>query len=143
MSDETDTKVSLRGVTPYLYYDDANAALDWLARVFGFRETARYVDAGDVVHESEMQVGNTTIQLCGRTPDPGEGQGVLLIVHVDDVDAQHARVVAAGVDASPPEQQPYGPRTFNVTDPWGYRWYFWQQVHDYVESPGGLRAIRS
>ena len=143
MSDETDTNVSFRGVTPYLYYDDANAALDWLARVFGFRETARYVDADDVVHESEMQVGDTTIQLCGRTPDPGEGQGVLLIVHVDDVDAQHARVVAAGVDASPPEQQPYGPRTFNVTDPWGYRWNFWQHVHDYVEPPGGLREIRS
>lgn len=139
MSDEIDTKVSFQGVSPYLYYDDANAALDWLGRVFGFRETARYVDADDVVHESEMQVGDTTIQLCGRTPDPGEGQGVLLIVHVDDVNAQHARVVAAGVEASPPEQQPYGPRTFNVTDPWGYRWYFWQQVHDYVESPGGLR----
>jgi uncharacterized glyoxalase superfamily protein PhnB len=140
---QTTSNVTIQGLSPYLYYDDAGAALDWLARVFGFRETARYVDADDVVHESEMQVGATTIQLCGRTPGENEGSGLLLIVHVDDVAGMHARVVAAGVEAAPPEQQPYGPRTFTVTDPWGYRWNFWQHVHDYVEEPGGLREIRS
>lgn len=142
MTQATERAVSLQGVTPYLYYADAGAALDWLARVFGFDETVRYVDADDVVHESEMRVGDSTIQLCGRTPGPDEGTGLLLIVHVDDVDAQHARVTAAGVEAAPPEQQPYGPRTFRVTDPWGYRWDFWQRVHDYVQGEGGLREIR-
>jgi uncharacterized glyoxalase superfamily protein PhnB len=24
------------------------------------------------------------------------------------------------------ENQAYGPRTFTVTDPWGYQWNFWQ-----------------
>lgn len=142
VSPTTDHRVTFQGVSPYLYYEDAGAALDWLARVFGFRELARYVDDDDVVHESEMQVGNTTIQLCGRRPDPDQGSGLLLIVHVDDVDAQHARVVAAGVEARAPEQQPYGPRTFTVIDPWGYRWNFWQHVHDYEQGPGGLREIR-
>ena len=28
-------------VTPYLYYPDAAAAIDWLARAFGFRERGR------------------------------------------------------------------------------------------------------
>lgn len=140
----TDGTVTLQGVTPYLYYSDAGAALDWLARVFGFRETARYVDDDGVVHESEMQVGDTTIQLNGgHDPGTGRGEGLLLIVHVDDVDAQHARVVDAGVEAPEPEQKPYGPRTFTVTDPWGYHWDFWQRVHDYVEGPGGLHEIRS
>jgi uncharacterized glyoxalase superfamily protein PhnB len=134
--------VTLQGVTPYLYYADAGAGLDWLARVFGFEETARYVDDDGVVHESEMRIGASTIQLCGRAPDPDQGSGLLLIVHVDDVDALHARVVAAGVDAPPPEQQPYGPRTFTVTDPWGYRWDFWQPVHDYEQGEGGLREVR-
>lgn len=142
--DRTDRTATLRGVTPYLYYADAGAALDWLARVFGFRETARYVDDDGVVCESEMQVGNTTIQLSGgHDPAVGQGEGLLLIVHVDDVEAQHARVVAAGVEAPAPEQKPYGPRTFTVTDPWGYHWDFWQPVHDYVEGPGGLHEIRS
>ena len=140
---DTTTAVSLQGVTPYLYYADAGAGLDWLARVFGFEETARYVDDAGVVHESEMRVGPTTIQLCGRAPEPDQGSGLLLIVHVDDVDAMHARVVAAGVDAPPPEQKPYGPRTFTVTDPWGYRWDFWQPVHAFEQAEGGLREIRS
>jgi uncharacterized glyoxalase superfamily protein PhnB len=142
-SDTTPADVTLQGVSPYLYYEDAGAALDWLARVFGFREVARYVDGDGVVHESEMQVGDTTIQLCGRAPGENEGAGLLLVVHVGDVDAQHARVVGAGVDAPAPEQQPYGPRTFTVVDPWCYRWSFWQHVHDYVAGPGGLREIRS
>ena len=130
--------VAVQGVTPYLYYADAGAGLDWLARVFGFEETVRYVDDDGVVHESEMRIGASTIQLCGRAPDPDQGSGLLLIVHVDDVDAMHARVVAAGVDAPPPEQKPYGPRTFTVTDPWGYHWDFWQPVHAYEQGEGGL-----
>jgi uncharacterized glyoxalase superfamily protein PhnB len=142
-TDKAGSGVTIQGLTPYLYYEDAGAALDWLARVFGFIETVRYVDEAGVVKESEMRVGSATIQLCGHAPDPGHGEGLLTIVHVDDVDAQHARVVAAGVDAPAPEQQPYGPRTFTVTDPWGYNWDFWQRVHDYVEGPGGLREVRS
>jgi uncharacterized glyoxalase superfamily protein PhnB len=139
----TAAPVGLQGVSPYLYYADAGAGLDWLARVFGFEETARYVDDDGVVHESEMRIGASTVQLCGRAADPDQGSGLLLIVHVDDVDAMHARVVAAGVDAPLPEQKPYGPRTFTVTDPWGYRWDFWQPVHAYEQGEGGLREIRS
>ena len=134
--------VTFLGVSPYLYYEDANAALDWLQRVFGFGESVRYVDADSVVQESEIAVGPTTVMASGRAPGPDEGPGQLLVVYVDDVDAHHARVVAAGVAADPPEDQSYGPRTYHVTDPWGYRWYFWQQVRPFVEEPGGLREQR-
>ena len=37
--------VKFAGLTPYLHYEDAAAMLDWLARVFGFEEVTRYVDA--------------------------------------------------------------------------------------------------
>ena len=132
---------TLQGVTPYLFYADAGAALDWLARVFGFVEEVRYVDADGAVRESQMRIGDTTIQLCGHEPEPGHGEGLLLIVHVDDIDAQHARVVAAGVDAPAPVQKPYGVRSFTVADPWGYRWDFWQPSGA-VEA-GDLREVRS
>ena len=61
------------------------------------------------------------------------GRGYLLIVHLDDIDAHYQCPVVAGVDASPPEDKPYGPRAYSVTDPWGYRWAFWQHVRDDVE----------
>jgi uncharacterized glyoxalase superfamily protein PhnB len=145
-SASTKAGAPLHGVTPYLYYDDAGAGLDWLARVFGFVEEARYVDDDGVVRESEMRVGSGSIQLCGHAQGSGRGEGLLLIVHVDDVAAQHARVVAAGVDAPEPELQPYGVRSFTVTDPWGYHWDFWQRVHavpEPEEGEGGLREIRT
>ena len=55
-------------VSPYLYYEDAAAALDWLARAFGFEELVRYVDADGVVREAEMAAGETTIMLNGAGP---------------------------------------------------------------------------
>jgi uncharacterized glyoxalase superfamily protein PhnB len=121
-------------VSPYLYYGDhAKEALDWLARVFGFGPSTRYVDDAGVVHEGHIMVGDTPVMVCGASPAEGHGQGMLLIVHLDDVDAHYRRTVAAGVDASPPEDKTYGPRAYSVTDPWGYRWAFWQHVRDYVE----------
>jgi uncharacterized glyoxalase superfamily protein PhnB len=51
---------------------------------------------------------------------------VLNIVTVDDVDALYAHIRSTGVELEEPKDEAYGPRSINVTDPWGYRWYFWQ-----------------
>jgi uncharacterized glyoxalase superfamily protein PhnB len=127
------------GLSPYLYYDDAGAALDWLARVLGFGTSVRYVDGEGVVQEGEIEVGATRLMVSGRAPGPDEGAGLLLVVHVADVDAHHAATVAAGVAADPPVQQPYGPRTYDVRDPWGYRWVLWEERPDAPVDLGGLR----
>jgi len=139
--DEAHT-VKFLGLTPYLYYGDAVAALEWLARVFGFEEEVRYLDEDGTVAEAEMSAGDVRIMMAGRGPRDAEGTGQQLIVHVDDVDALYARVTAAGVEATPPEDKPYGPRLIAVTDPWGYQWSFWQQVRDDVELPDGWQEIR-
>lgn len=116
-----------RGVTPYLYYPDADEALRWLASVFGFGPSARWVDEAGAVQEAEIAVGDQKIAIGAREPGVHEGSGQLLIVHLDDVDTYHQRVAAAlGEHLAAPQDQPYGPRTFDVTDPWGYRWHFWQ-----------------
>ncbi|HET8642126.1 MAG TPA: VOC family protein [Pseudonocardiaceae bacterium] len=119
-------------ISPYLYYEDAGAALDWLARVLGFGATRRMVVDGKV-EEAEIEVGPATVHLTGRAPGPDDGPGALLIVGVDDVDKQYERVRSAGVEADPPKDEAYGPRTFHVTDPWGYKWYFWQGEAIYPE----------
>ena len=129
------------GLTPYLYYDDAAAALDWLSRVFGFEEDVRYLDEKGTVAEAEMTVGDVRIMMGGRGARDGEGAGQLLIVHVDDVNALHGRVSVAGVQATPPEDKPYGARVTDVTDPWGYRWSFWQPRDDVV-LPNGWQEVR-
>lgn len=142
------TTVKFGGITPYLHYEDAAAALDWLARVFGFEEISRYVDDGGRVREAEMLVGDTQLWLSGRDAgywdEKGRGPEQLLLVWVDDVDAQHARVRGAGIEAPLPEDKPYGVRTFSLTDPEGYEWGFMQPTgKGYEQSAGGLQEIRA
>jgi PhnB protein len=56
---------------------------------------------------------------------------VLFMVNVPDVDAMAARAVAAGGRLTRPvENQFYGNRTGEITDPFGYRWYLSTHVED-------------
>jgi uncharacterized glyoxalase superfamily protein PhnB len=136
------------GLTPYLHYEDAEAALDWLARVFGFDEIARYVDGDGRVREAEMHVGDAELWICGHDPGYWTGKGSrpeqLVIVWVEDVDALHARVTAAGVDAPAPVDKPYDVRTFGVADPEGYEWGFMRRLGKGYQptEEGGLREVR-
>ena len=112
-------------MSPYLYYGEHTAdALDWLARVFGFGPSTRYVDDAGAVHEGHIMVGDTPVMVSSGSPDAGHGQGLLLIVRVDDVDAHHRSTLAAGVARRPAGRQALRSRAYDVTDPWGYRWSF-------------------
>lgn len=123
MSDEA----GFLGVTAYLRYPDGDAAAEWLTRVLGFGPTRAVRDADGRWLEGEVDVGSTHFDISAPSqPAPDFGAGALLIVHVADVDAQYRRIMAAGVQIDPPKDESYGPRTCHVTDPWGYRWYFWQ-----------------
>lgn len=123
-------------VVPYLYYPDADDALDWLERVLGFGPSTRWRLGGKATREADIVVGGSRISVSGRAPLDNEGGGALIIVHVDDIDALFHRVADAvaaegaepgtGPALEQPELQAYGPRTFTVTDPWGYRWNFWE-----------------
>jgi uncharacterized glyoxalase superfamily protein PhnB len=121
-------------IVPYLYYADADAALDWLERVLGFGPSTRWRMGGERTREADIQVGGSRVSISGRAPGADEGGGALVIVHVDDIDELYKRVIAAepGLEGATaePERQPYGPTTFTVTDPWGYRWNFWQGEAD-------------
>lgn len=135
-----------RGFSPYLYYPDAAAALDWLSDMFGFAEKVRFLDGDGVVREAEMSAGDTVIMLHGSGPNDEPSPtpaGHMCIVYVDDVDAHHARAVAAGLDAPEPADQPYGARLYIVTDPGGHEWTFWQTTSDTVALQPGWREIRS
>lgn len=140
---------TLTGLTTYLYYEDAEAAVGWLGRVFGFREKARFYNPDGVLQNAEMLVGDVTLHLDGAGPGYWKSQGTegpvgqLSIVFVDDVDAHYAHATAAGLAAEPPEDKFYGARVYSVTDPGGNRWSFWQHLSDTVNLPSGWKEIRS
>ena len=54
--------------------------------------------------------------------------GMYLLVDVDDIDAEHARLNKLGVAVGNLCNQPWGYRTFMFTDPDGYSWQYGQAL---------------
>ena len=123
-------------ITPYLLYEDVDAALDWLGRAFGFEEQLRFTSEAGYVNHAEMRLGDAAIYMG----DPGDhfknpkrlGQETVgIYVLVDDVDAHYARAKAAGAEINEElVEKDYGDRRYTATDPEGHVWYFAQTMRE-------------
>ena len=65
-------------VTPYLYYKDAGAALDFITGVFGFKEAVRMSGEDGVVNHAEVEHQVASIEL-----DLGVVHDAVLAGHAD------------------------------------------------------------
>ena len=131
-------------VIPMLAYEDGVAALEWLARAFGFVEKTRMLDGGRLSH-GEMDTGGGVVMLATPSPHyqgprrhrqsceaarrwsevPWIVDGVL--VYVNDVQAHFERAKAAGATIlSEPEGGPPGQR-YRVEDIEGHSWMFMER----------------
>ena len=118
-------------IAPYLGYEDGDAALEFLAKAFGFTEQFKmHMPDGSLGH-AEMDLDDSGIMLgCPgphhRSPRrEGRPSDVLVHVYVDDVDAHFARAAAAGATIlEEPADQPYGDRRYTAADLDGHRWMF-------------------
>ena len=138
----------MQTVTPYLLYEDCDAALDFLSRAFGFQEVLRYTGEQGYVNHAEMRVGESGVIYMG---DPGDqyrnpkrlGQETVgIYVEIDDdVDALHERAVAAGAEIlEPPTDQEYGHRRFTARDPEGHHWFFAQVTKEVAPEEWGAEV---
>ena len=131
-------------VVPFIAYEDAAAAIDWLDNVFGFRESGeRVTDENGVVTHAEMELDGARIMLSTPTPEyrgprrhaqeceqarrwldnPWIIDG--LFVEVDDVEGHHERAEAAGANVIRALDEPgIGFRIYSVEDLEGHRWMF-------------------
>ena len=124
-------------ISPYLLYEDVDAAMEFLARAFGFEEVLRFTDPQGYVNHAEMRLGDDVIYLGDpgedyRNPDKLGGPTVLVGVSgLDDVDALCERARAAGAQITQePIDQAYGERRFGAADPEGHHWHFSQPIAD-------------
>ncbi|MDQ6709981.1 MAG: VOC family protein [Candidatus Dormibacteraeota bacterium] len=132
-------------VVPMIAYEDGPAALDWLAKAFGFQERTRMTDKTGRLSHGEMVAGAGVIMLASPTPEyrgpahhreecgqarawsqvPYIIDGVL--VYVDNVEAHAQRARTAGARIlSEPESDQYGTR-YRAEDLEGHRWMFVQR----------------
>ena len=135
-------------ITPYLLYQDAGAALDWLAKAFGLRKTRDiYRGADGRVSHGAMTLGDAQLMLGSPGPDFKNPKVVghatqNLYVDVDNVARHYARAVQAGATIiEEPRDTPYGARRYGAEDPEGHRWYFAQDLS--VKAPPPRRRKKA
>ena len=117
-------------IFPALRYRDAPAALEWLARAFGFEEIAVHPGPEGTVVHAEMRLGSGIIMLSSE-PEEGDrfgrhaGTGWLYVALDQDVDGHHERAAAAGARIlMEPTSTDYGSRDYSAVDPEGNIWSF-------------------
>jgi uncharacterized glyoxalase superfamily protein PhnB len=128
----------MQRITPYLLYEDVDAALNWLARAFGFREYGEKISGPDgKINHAAMQLNESFIMMGYPGPEYQNPKRLghvtqNLYVRVDDVDKHYEQARKEGARIiQEPEDMFYGDRRYGAEDPEGHQWYFAQQIRDY------------
>ena len=121
-------------ISPYLLYEDAAAAVEYLQECFGFKLRLSQTGAAGRTH-NELLLGDDGLVMVGQA---GEGflsprtlgafPPSMIHVYVDEVETLHKRATAAGAEVTELELSPAGDRRFTATDPEGQLWVFAQRV---------------
>jgi uncharacterized glyoxalase superfamily protein PhnB len=139
-------------VYPHLRYKDPLEAIEWLTRVFGFRERVRMgrPDGSVIVAKLEGPDGGL-VMVAGYSPEltewvrqrlpgfqpvaerPWPDLSHVTTVVTRDVDGHFERAKAGGATIlMPPADQPWGLRVYSAIDLEGHQWEF-SQVQQIVD----------
>ncbi len=120
-------------IFPYMCYQDAPAAIEWLTRAFGF-EKQMVVPAPDgSISHAEMVFGPGVIMLGSMKDDAQEmksprklhGVNQAIYVYVEEIDAHYDRAKAAGAEiVRELADTDYGSREYSARDLEGHIWSF-------------------
>ena len=128
-------------MVPLLCYQDTKLAIEWLCRVFGFREALRW--GPSETPDAQLETGQGAILVrrargpdgltgrCLRPPLADEASHGVLVA-VGDVDGHYQRATAEGARLQR-ELQTYpgiGERQYSALDLDGHLWTFSQSVAD-------------
>jgi uncharacterized glyoxalase superfamily protein PhnB len=123
-------------VIPCLRYRDAQSAIEWLCRAFGFEKHLIVPGEGGTIAHAELSFGNGMIMLGSvkksefdrlmKQPDEiGGAETQTPYVIVSDADALYARAKAAGAEVVLDiKNEDYGGRGFSCRDLEGRLWNF-------------------
>lgn len=127
-------------------YEDGAAAMDWLARVFGFREQTRMMGKDGRLAHGEMETEHGLIMLATPSPNyeapkhhrehcerarnwstvPWVIDGVL--VYVNDIDEHFQRAKREGATILSELEEGFPGRRYRAEDLEGHRWMFMQRA---------------
>ena len=136
-----------------VFYQDAQAAIEWLCQAFGFAVRLKVEGEGGRIEHSELTYGEGLVMVGQeggssaerpwkarmRSPRSVDGANTqCLMLFVDDADAHcaHARQHGAQI-VEEPATHDYGDdywadRSYGALDPEGHLWWITQRVRDPV-----------
>ena len=133
-------------LSPYLTVKDADAALDFYQRAFGFVKHDTVPGPDGKTSHAEMKYNDAFIMFApegafgSTTQSPatsGTQSPVTLYLYCEDVDALCARAQSAGATvATPPQDMFWGDRMCSLIDPSGHRWNFATYTGKTAPRPG-------
>ena len=130
-------------IVPEITYTDFARAIEWIQRVFGFRERvdARLTWPGG--GRTWFEVGDSLFNISTSrltSPQKLETPGLMMKVYVEDVDKHFARAKAEGATIqSEPEDGFWGGRIYRVLDHEDHQWEISQRGLDLAADRWQLR----
>ena len=130
-------------VTPFLTVRDADAALAFYQKAFGFEKKMAMAGPDGRTAHAEVRFRDGVIMFgpeggqnkCKAPVTTGSRPPVGLFVYCDDVDALFKRATAAGAKVDkPPTDMFYGDRICTLIDPDGHLWSFGTNIADFDPS---------
>ena len=111
-----------QAVMPYLVIPDALKFYDFVQKVFGGRETARFLGDDQTLMHGEVNIGGSTI-MFGNCSEQWEPQPAGLYVSVENADETFQKALDNGSSiVMELSNKDYG-RTGGVKDPFGNTWW--------------------
>jgi len=125
-------------VTPYMIVKGAAKAIDFYKNAFGATELMRFPGPNNTVMHAEIKIGDSVVMLADehesgpyRSPIAVGGTPISLMVYVEDVDTVFNQAVSLGAKSTREvEDQFYGDRSGNLTDPFGHVWHIATHIED-------------
>jgi uncharacterized glyoxalase superfamily protein PhnB len=135
-------------VLPHVVYRDVAAAVEWLGRVYGFREHYRYGDptapSGAQVYLGSAYVMVSREQDRSASPARVGHRTQSLTVFLEDVDGHYARSKAAGAKiVEEPHETVYGERQYATEDLDGHLWLFSRHAADLDPAQWGATVVNA
>ena len=125
-------------ITPHIVVRDAAGAVEWYKRALGATERSRVPLPGGKLMSVALWFGDSAVMVADEFPEIGicspqtvGGTSTVLQLSTEDVDALWKRAVEAGAEVLHPLQdQFWGDRHGQLTDPYGHRWGLAQHLRD-------------
>jgi len=128
----------LSRITPYLYYNNVDAALDWLVNTFGFSRGEEITNANGQIIHAEMSfkggaimMGPPSDEKGSKSPKELSGVNQSLYIYVENIDEHYQQSSNAGATiTAEPTDMFWGDRMYKAQDLEGHFWQFAENIED-------------